>query len=70
MENALQPRNSTRIVLAISATIYAAYVPVALWVGHTYVPVEMPQGEMVEQIADIKHIEGFGYQARTPFLIR
>jgi hypothetical protein len=58
------------MVLAISAAIYAAYLPVALWLGYAYVPIEMPQGETVQQIDNIKHIEGFAYQAATPFLIK
>lgn len=70
MANARQPRYRTMMVLAVSAVIYAAYLPVALWLGHTYVAIEMPQGEMVEPIDNITHVEGFAYQARTTFLIR
>jgi hypothetical protein len=70
MENAQQPRDRTMIALAISAAIYAAYLPVALWLGHTYAPIEMPQGEKLQPIGNIKHIEGFAYQAGTPFLIK
>ena len=58
------------MVIAISAAIYAAYLSVALWLGRNYVPVEMPRGKMVEPIGNIKHIEGFAYQAHTPLLIR
>jgi hypothetical protein len=69
-KNAHRPRHRTRMVLALSATIYAVYLPVALWMGHRYVPVEMPPGQMVEAIGGIKHIEGFGYQAHTPLLAK
>jgi hypothetical protein len=67
--DAPQSRDRTLMVLAISVTVYAAYLPVALWLGHAYVPVEMPRGQIVEPITNIKHIEGFGYQARTGRLI-
>jgi hypothetical protein len=43
MENTQQPRHRTMMVLAISAAIYAAYLPLAFWLGHTYVPIEKPQ---------------------------
>ena len=64
-----QQPGRTMIVLAISAAIYAAYLPLALWLGHTHVPVEKPQGQMVQLIGEISHIEGFAYRAPTPFLI-
>lgn len=69
MENTQQPRHRTMMVLAISAAIYAAYLPLALWLGHTYVPVEKPQGQMVQPIGEIRHIEGFAYRAPAPFLL-
>lgn len=69
MENTQQPTHRTMMVLAISAAIYAAYLPLALWLGHTYVPIEKPQGQMVQPIGKITHIEGFAYQAPAPFLI-
>jgi hypothetical protein len=69
MENTQQPRHRTMMVLAISAAIYAAYLPLALWLGHTYVPIEMPQGKKVEPLVGIKHIEGFAYQALTYSLL-
>ena len=64
MEKA-QATDRTMMVLAICASIYAVYLPVALWFGSA-----KPLGELVEPISDIKHIEGFGYQARTPLLIK
>ena len=70
MEKAPQPRHRSMTVLATCAAIYAAYLPVALWLGHTYVPIEKPQGEMVQPIDAIRHIEGFAYQAPTPFLMK
>jgi hypothetical protein len=70
MENARQLRDRTMMVLAISAAIYAAYLPVALWIGRSYVPVEIPRGQMVEPLVDIKHIEGFAYQGLTYSLLR
>ena len=54
MENSHRPRHRTIMVLAISAAIYAAYLPVALWLGHTYVPMEKPQGQMVQPIGEIQ----------------
>src|SRR5262245_16494550 len=70
MENARSPRDRTMMVLAVSAAIYAAYLPVALWIGRSYVPVEIPQGKTVEPLVDIKHIEGFAYRALTYSLLR
>jgi hypothetical protein len=54
MQNAEQPRHRTMMVLAVSAAIYAAYLPVALWLGHAYVPMEKPQGQMVQPIGEIQ----------------
>jgi hypothetical protein len=59
------------MVLAMSAVIFAIFLPVALWLHHGYVPVERPRsGGIVEPIVGIKHVEGFGYMAATPGLIR
>jgi hypothetical protein len=69
METAELPRHRTVTILAICAAIYAAYFPVALWLGRIYVPIEKPPGEMVQLISKIEHVEGFAYQAPTPFLI-
>jgi len=69
MENAQRP-DRTIMALVLCAAIYAAYLPVALWLGHTYVPIEMPQGERVEPLAGFLHVEGFSYRALTPLLLR
>jgi len=69
METAERPKHRTMMVLVICAAVYAAYLPAALWLRHTYVPMQQPPGEMVELLGNIRHIEGFGYQAPTPFLL-
>jgi hypothetical protein len=68
MEKA-QATDRTMITLAICASIYAVYLPVAVFLGRAHVPVETPRGEIVEPTSGIKHIEGFAYQAPTPHLL-
>jgi hypothetical protein len=57
-------------VLGAAALIYVIYLPVALCLRRNYVPVPRPQGEIVEPLGDIKHVEGFGYRAETPGLMQ
>jgi hypothetical protein len=57
-------------VLGAMALIYAIYLPVALYLKGSYVPVARPQGEIVEPLGGIRHVEGFGYKASTLVLMK
>jgi hypothetical protein len=62
--------NPTLNVPGTMALICAIYFPVALWLERDDAPVARPRGQIVQTIAQIRHVEGFGYQASTPVLIR
>ena len=50
-------------VLRIAALICAAYIPLALWLGHSYSPRPMPP-EPRWQLLRFEHIEGFAFRSR------
>lgn len=57
-------------MLAISLAIFAAYLPVALWVGGLYVAPPRPPGTMIEPLQGFVQGPGFSYRVTSYVLAK
>jgi hypothetical protein len=62
---ALRRRSQTLVAIGAGLAIFAAYLPVALWIGNAYVPVPRPPGRAIEALLRIDAYGGFTWRARS-----
>ncbi|SDS26857.1 hypothetical protein SAMN05444158_1533 [Bradyrhizobium canariense] len=55
-------------VLRATAVIYAIYLPIALWLGHTYVPLPAPPG--ASPLYGISHTKGYAFSSPLAYSFR
>ena len=65
----VQREMTMRSVLWVAAFIYALYLPLALWISHSYVPRPMPP-EPRWQLLRFEPVEGVAFRSRPHQLLR
>ncbi len=58
-------RSQTLTAIVASLIVFSIYLPTALWIGSSYVPVTRPPGQMVETLLRIDAYGGFAWRARS-----
>jgi|SRR5271154_760331 len=58
---------STLAVFLAAAVVYAAYLPVALWLKRAYVPMPAPPGQAMP-LFRIQHATGFAFHSSLEYL--
>ena len=69
MDWLVQREMTTRRVVWAAAFIYALYLPLALWISHSYVPRPMPP-EPRWQLLRFEPVEGVAFRSRPHHLLR
>jgi hypothetical protein len=52
-------------ILLCTILLFAACAPAALWLRHSYVPIEEPKGTLYRMVSFYKAPHGFAYVSRT-----